>query len=180
MISGVHEEQLGADKIQELLSSKSEYLEEYRRINNTHGVSNIDVAPLTPTSGGASTKLIDEVNTKLAELRQLEKFAFGASALSYGMWVGSAVVLLIFAVHNVFAMFTEGYHNYPAVIYALYGAFCIAGIIINAWFVKRHKQKHESYIKLHDAIIESLQLAMAEGLVDQNSLYFPASDESRL
>ena len=149
------EERIAVGRIREILSSSQKYLDEYRRLNKEHGVSNIDVTPIdTYSLNGAEKEIAEKFNDQLEKLKELENFSSVGSSLGYGMWVGSVTVLVIFALHNIFAMFTEGYRNYPALIYGLYAAVCVTGVFINAWFVKRHNNHHEKFKKIYADTVE--------------------------
>jgi len=161
------------EKIVELLRGNDTYLEDYRRLNREHGISNIDVAEISlPADADARRRrLADDLNRQLARLRPLERFAAPASIPVYGLWVGSAVVLVVFAAHNVFALFTSGYRDYPLLVYGSYLLLTVAGAVLTVRLAGGHNRRHAHYRQLHAAVATLLEQALAGGLLDSAEIF---------
>ncbi len=164
---------LDIHKVTGVLKGYPGYLDEYRRLNRQSGVSNIDVVELKvhPEQEKTRDRIAKEINFKISLLKELEKYSSSANSLVYGLWVGSAAVLIIFAAHNLFAMLTSGYQDYPIFIYALYALFLIGSVAVHALMMKNHNRRHRGFDKLYKETEMLLEKTLDNGHFEPGELF---------
>ena len=163
------------DEIEAALARHPGYLDEYCRLNQEQHISNIDI-PELKTSGeesGAQIRLKNQINGNISRLKELETCSAPASPGVIGIWIGSAAVLLVFAVHNIAAIFTKAYQEYPWLIYGLYVFMILIGALAHRAFVKSHNRRYRDYAVLHEQTAGLLEEAFESGALKQEELFGP-------
>ncbi len=153
------------DELRALLAADPGLLREYRRINRELGRSSIHLAELAarPDDSAECLGLKRRINDGADRLRAIERFSAPASGSVVGIWVGSAVVLLVFCVHNVLAIYTDLYESAGRVVYGAYLALVGLGVAAHWLVVRRHDDGHARFRDLHRRTCEAVDEAVERG-----------------
>ncbi len=161
------------EQVKEDLRYNPNHLDEYLRLNRTHHVSCVDVGEITANSKSSAIEKesISKLNQNLSELRAFERFSETASPSVVGMWVGSLVVLLIFAAHNVLAIYTTLYQTRMVSVIISYLIWVGLGVGLHSVLVKRHNRSHEEYKTTLSCVVDLLREGKREGWLDEKQLF---------
>jgi len=149
-------------EIENLLQKHPHYIAEYKEINRFSEISSIQVKDLVPQPGDPAVckKLKLEINKNIKRLKELENFETDSSGSAYSIWIGSVGVMVIFMLHNYFALFTELYTSHGNYLYVLF-ALITAGTY---WSYRRMKQNHEVQHQRFLVIYQKTKALIAKGL----------------
>lgn len=159
-------EQLGVQEITEdeicsYLQQHSEAVGEYKEINRQTELSNIQTKELLVGMDDSleSKNLKNSINKNMQILRNLEHFEEDATHSAYAIWISSFGFMLIFMIHNLFALFSELYTTAPLLVY---GTYVVMSYFTYIWYVKM-RDNHNKQHALFQTVYTQTKAMIADG-----------------
>ncbi|MCW8837507.1 MAG: hypothetical protein OQK11_02275 [Thiovulaceae bacterium] len=160
-------------EIENLLTSNTSYIKEYKEINRHSEISSIQIKTLLSkaedsTDAKDNKKLINE---NIQQLKNLENFEVDSSNSAYSIWIGSVGVMILFMAHNVIALFSELYTTHSMMVYGLYSIVLALTYIVYKKIKQNHEQQHLRYQKLYSNTKEQIQKGLEKDYFTYKELY---------
>ncbi len=165
--------ELNEDQIREYLIKNPKYLDEYRRLNKDIEVSNIHLKELEINldEKDESIKTKKQINENANRLRAMEKYSLSSNDSAYPIWIGSLAVFGIFTIHNFFGLFTNVYHDFPALIYGAYIFIIFYAYYMYKKTLKNHNEKNMQYKELFKNTQNLIDSGVEKGYFKRSELY---------
>ena len=136
--------ELSEEEVLHLLNKEPKFLQDYKTLNTQSEISNIQIAyqEIYDDDPPECKKLKQKINEYREELIRLEPFENKPDNMLYAVWIGSAVIFLIFVIHNLVVLYTFWYEKYPLAVYLSYVAVSILGYLYYKKRIKIHLVNH--------------------------------------
>jgi len=157
--------ELSEEEVLRLLKENPKFLQDYKTLNTQSEISNIQIAyqEILDDDSPECKKIKQMININREELIRLEPYENEPDSMLYAVWVGSAVIFLIFVIHNLVVLYTFWYEKYPAVVYLSYLVVCLSGYLYYRKRIKDHLTKHTEFKKIKSKTEELIEKGKKEG-----------------
>ncbi len=149
--------ELSEEEVLYLLNKNPKFLQDYKTLNTQSEISNIQIAyqEIQEDDTPECKKIKQMINRNREELIRLEPYENKPDSMLYAVWIGSAVIFLIFVIHNLVVLYTYWYEKYPFVVYFSYLAVCVLGYL---YYRKRIKDHYKNHVKFKNIEEETKNL----------------------
>ncbi|WP_029523097.1 hypothetical protein [Persephonella sp. KM09-Lau-8] len=136
--------ELSEEEVLHLLNKEPKFLQDYKTLNTQSEISNIQIAyqEIYDDDPPECREIKQLINKNREELIRLEPFENKPDNMLYAVWIGSAVIFLIFVIHNLVVLYTFWYEKYPLAVYLSYVAVSILGYLYYKKRIKTHLVNH--------------------------------------
>ncbi len=157
--------ELSLEEVLHLLSKNPKFLQDYKTLNTQSEISNIQLAyqEIHKDDTPECKKIKQMINKNREELIRLEPYENKPDSMLYAVWIGSAVVFLIFVIHNLVVLYTFWYEKYPVAVYLSYGVVCVLGYLYYRKRIKNHYINHYEFKKIESETKELIQKGKEKG-----------------
>ncbi len=149
------------DEIEQLITDDEYYIWEYKELNRYGELSSVHAKKLDIKDDESieAKEFKTKLNDNVQQLKNLENFEVDSKNSAYSIWIGSIGVMVIFMVHNYFALFSDLYNTHENWIY--FGYAIILGFTY--WGYKRTKANHENQHILYKDLHKETRNMIKEG-----------------
>jgi len=169
----LNNEKPSIEQLEELLQINPKYIAEYKEINRHSEVSSVQVKELTLKEDDSdevkNTK--SQINKNIQKLKNLESFEVDSKNSAYSIWVGSGGVMVIFMMHNIFALFTELYNTHHTLVYLSYGFVLYLTYLVYKKMKNAHEDKHSIYMEIYNKTKEMMNICLCKKAFTYDELY---------
>ena len=146
--------ELSEEEVLHLLTKEPKFLQDYKTLNTQSEISNIQIAyqEIYDDDPPECKKLKQKINEYREELIRLEPFENKPDNMLYALWIGSAVIFLIFVIHNLVVLYTFWYEKYPAAVYASYIVVLILGYLYYRKRIQQHYLNHTKFKNIEEKV----------------------------
>lgn len=142
--------ELSEEEVLHLLNKNPKFLQDYKTLNTQSEISNIQIAyqEILEEDTPECKKIKQMINKNREELIRLEPYENKPDSMLYAVWVGSAVIFLIFVIHNLVVLYTFWYEKYPLAVYLSYVVVSISGYLYYRKRIKDHHKNHAMFKRI--------------------------------
>ncbi|NPA58676.1 MAG: hypothetical protein GXN94_05230 [Aquificae bacterium] len=158
-------EELTEEEILLLFQKNPKFLEDYKTLNTQSEISNIQLIEqeVLPDDTPECAKLKQQLNHYRKELIRLEPYEGKPDSMVYAIWIGSAVVFLIFVIHNLIVLYTYWYEKYPYLVYLSYLVVAVGGYIYYRKRIKDHLKYHAVFKEVEEKTKQLIERGRSSG-----------------
>lgn len=170
---GMTKENPSYEQIENIISKKKKYIQDYKDINRYSELSSIQAIELEIKEEDDSSckEVKNDINEKIGKLKALENFSVDSTHSAYEIWIGSGGIMVLFMTHNIIALFSDLYKTHGVYVYLSFAV--IMGFTFWAYVkIKRnHEKQHNIYNILYEKTENLIANAFSKSYITKTELY---------